>query len=499
MMWKKNFLSIILWLVYFISVTAAMMYYVYNTAIEKNFAGSALAASLPIFLLGGVFLLFFLFRLIVTKIPVNHLKERTYPVPVVEGILFIAMITAGLALRIWYFKYAPIDTGYFELAKVTENGAIPQIAHGATFFYTYLLHHLFVLVGNHFVAGIWLQLILQVIASILIYFGIRKLSGAVAGIVCLGLVMLLPHEIMRGLKYSPDMLYLCFYGVGLILIANVIGNLVKNKPAKSCAPLLIITGAWIGFVCYMDITGVTLLVIALSVFCVKNTDWSKSLVQFLVLILLTLLCFIGYIWLDALSCSKGIADILNAWIEMYQVKEVDPLFWYTTEDNLLWIVTFISMIFGSLGFWTCGKFQRFNPWVLLFAALFGINCFQLYMQNMNAGVLMQLICYTLIGVGIGDGLLVERSEKSEGADMISEDMYEEEVPHATEEGYEEEQIFEQMIEEEPQPMSARVTYIQNPLPLPKKHVKKVLDYSIQPPEEELCYDFDVAEDDDFDL
>ena len=49
------------------------------------------------------------------------------------------------------------------------------------------------------------------------------------------------------------------------------------------------------------------------------------------------------------------------------------------------------------------------------------------------------------------------------------------------------------------PEGKKINYIENPLPLPKKHVKRVMDYRIK--EEDALADFDIAtsEDDDFDL
>ena len=44
-----------------------------------------------------------------------------------------------------------------------------------------------------------------------------------------------------------------------------------------------------------------------------------------------------------------------------------------------------------------------------------------------------------------------------------------------------------------------VRYLENPMPLPKKHVKRVLDYGLKSTAEDDDFDFSVAEDDDFDI
>jgi len=44
-----------------------------------------------------------------------------------------------------------------------------------------------------------------------------------------------------------------------------------------------------------------------------------------------------------------------------------------------------------------------------------------------------------------------------------------------------------------------IKFIENPLPLPKKHVKKSMDYRFEPEPELMKYDIEVKENDDFDL
>ncbi len=53
--------------------------------------------------------------------------------------------------------------------------------------------------------------------------------------------------------------------------------------------------------------------------------------------------------------------------------------------------------------------------------------------------------------------------------------------------------------EKRQDESKQVQLIENPLPLPKKHVKKVMDYPLQPDESQMHYDIDVDPKDDFDF
>ena len=44
----------------------------------------------------------------------------------------------------------------------------------------------------------------------------------------------------------------------------------------------------------------------------------------------------------------------------------------------------------------------------------------------------------------------------------------------------------------------KVQYIENPLPLPKKHIKHVMDYSLKEMPDEDDFDLDIGDEDDFD-
>ena len=61
-------------------------------------------------------------------------------------------------------------------------------------------------------------------------------------------------------------------------------------------------------------------------------------------------------------------------------------------------------------------------------------------------------------------------------------------------------LAEEYLEQPEGTEKKQVQFLENPLPLPKKHVKRIMDYSL-PPEQKENDDFDipVAEDDDFDI
>ena len=47
--------------------------------------------------------------------------------------------------------------------------------------------------------------------------------------------------------------------------------------------------------------------------------------------------------------------------------------------------------------------------------------------------------------------------------------------------------------------AAKGSYLDNPLPVPKRHVKKEMGYSFEPEPDQMFYEVPVAENDDFDI
>ena len=67
----------------------------------------------------------------------------------------------------------------------------------------------------------------------------------------------------------------------------------------------------------------------------------------------------------------------------------------------------------------------------------------------------------------------------------------------TEDGAEDK--IEEKAEDKPEDKQETPRYFENPLPLPKKHVKREMDYQYPVEEKDMKYDMEVPENDDFDI
>jgi len=100
---------------------------------------------------------------------------------------------------------------------------------------------------------------------------------------------------------------------------------------------------------------------------------------------------------------------------------------------------------------------------------------------------MQVYVYITAAIlaGTGIGGVWEREEQ---ADQVPEEQTENSVEGSGE-----------TLNVEAPAKESRVRYIESPLPLPKKHVKKVLDFDRDLQEGMDEFDLDIADGDDFDI
>ena len=164
MNYKKSILSVVLWFVYAIIVGTGMV-------------GTAMAVTLPAYgalIITGVWLavtglaVFLLHRFLEkTKPPFS--EDRQQIKLIAESLLVVALIAAGIVLRTGEIMRYDLSAGggniWFDTVMVTENTQIPQVVHGAVYFYLQVLHGLLVFLGNKMTAALILQVILQILSG----------------------------------------------------------------------------------------------------------------------------------------------------------------------------------------------------------------------------------------------------------------------------------------------------------------------------------------------
>lgn len=499
MSFRKSIVSYIIWLCYTLPVSAALLCLAGGITGGKQEGIFATAIFLPVV---GV-LVFLVHRFL--SFPEKSADEKNMVRVVAEAAAVVVLLAIGLFLRVKEMGGAQQDTAYFEMAAVSAGQEILQYTHGAVYFYVQLLHALFYFLGNKLQAAVWLQLVLWLGCGALLFSGIRRLCGAAAAFTALAFFCVSPGMIQRTLLLSPELFFLFFFLVGLLWMAAAYG--------RGCRPAeLFGIGCLAAVLGYLDIAGMLLLFFAgMAVFAQPKERQAAGGRKWIALPVSLAGFFAGFlvcVLADAFLSGKLPLGVLRAWFALYRpeglllaLQPFEPAVY--VECGVLTGL----MAIGIFSFWCDRKRDFFSAAIIGAALTAACAAFGIFTAEMP-GTLYVLLQFTVLaGISVEQTLrraaentqltqaLPARWDKT-AENTAKQKLLAEQEPFAEQELTPEQEPTE--VQELP-PGGKKINYIENPLPLPKKHVKRVMDYRIK--EEDALEDFDImpTDDDDFDL
>lgn len=508
---KKSWFSYCIWALYVVFACAFFVWTLLGvleqTSIHNRYVQLGIVC-LSLLLAAGVFAL--LRWLTGKRAPGAETKEKTVNRIAWEAFGAVLLFGTGLFLRIYFIGNGAEEAAYFETAGVNGTSLVP-IAHGAQYLYVLLLRGLFFLTGNHFAAGVILQIVLQMAAAIVLYFAVRRFLGPTASLTVLAGLMLLPESIRMGLTYSPKMLYLFLYGIVLLMT----GRFVKRKGQTMhwyAWVHTILLGMGIAFLSYLDVAGLTLL-IPVAAICFYNPRKDREKEQkdagtgrTLLLLFVVLISFFlsagAFFLADALQSGVSIGRILQIWGALFGYKGIGvdamlPGLWEgrtMLQYGLMAAMAFLLLL-GVPAFFASRREEMQTPWFLLMVVTGVLWAGNFWAKGMSCDFLLLTCLLVLLGAGLqaalrkSETVLAAATVPKKGKQKPSEQAEEKQKPVVQEE--------EKAVEEPAQ--HSQIHYIENPLPLPKKHVKKTMGYKKELSPEEMKYDIEVSDDDDFDI
>lgn len=521
MCFKKNAFSYFCWGLMILMVGAIVSYW--GMLASQLFAkGNFLVAvGCCALFFGAVYLIYLLVGVVLkytTVVNSHYINNNT---SVIEELIIVSLLmVAFLTVRVYLLSILTVDTAYYNAVQVAGDGKLSTLfVQGSTYYYCTLLHSCFKLFGNHIVIGVWLQIILQVISVLLFYMAIRTLGGKVAAILYLTVVCFSSTSIDAGLEYSPQMLYLCLFGLVFYLCTIYLSKVGESLNSVKMWICTVCLGLAIGFVCYVDVTGIVLLLLMICL-CTVKCDWFWARYRYLHMggiFLAAVAMFLLTIFADAMLCGAKFGNVLNAWFAVYSDFSVnigDIVKKYSREFIIL--PTFIAL--GIFSFWRRKKEQYFAPFIIMVTGMSLLYFLGVPGQNMDGNYLLYLLMTALAGISVselfyGPELLVVKAN-SEEAEVVEVTEAKPEIEKIVENeefktaSREEAPVTAEVVEKEMEETEMEKRFerkqeetnkIENPLPIPKKKEKKIMDYAFQPESFEMMYDIRVSEKDDFDV
>ena len=502
MNYKKGILSVVLWFIYAMTAGTGLVGTAMIMLLPEGVSRSIGLVIAGVWLAVTGLVVFLLHRLLEKKRGQQR-EDLQKSLLVLEGVLFAALAVVGIVLRArQVMQYDGAGNVWFDTVKVTETTQIPQVVHGAVYFYLQVLHGLLVFLGNKITAALILQVVLQIFTGIFFYFAVRKLTGTAAAIVAFGYWMLSP-AVTDAVVLGPEDLYLLLWMIGLCAVAEALEHFRQKGSIPGIRSLIgfFASGIIIGVLGYLDVMGFLLLLILMSVLFLetkRETGLFRRISAVLLGLLGTAAGFFFSIALDAAGSGKLMGNVLSAWWKVCEPKKISLAVTYMESAGQKSTFSVMAAVFmealfclGAFSYWCRKKRERQSVWIAVMVVLTVLICAGMTGVEMQGLSLLTLFVAAIDGAGV-QAILPWRER-----DVIQmlEKREEQETKDAPSPGRHRLKVRDLETEELPEEES-RIQYIENPLPLPKKHVPKVLDYKLN--SEDGDFDYPVAEDDDFD-
>lgn len=510
MIWKKTWFSYCLWAFYTIitSLTLAVgVIWLCDRYFDRDWMVIGMVC-ITFLLSAGCFLGIHA----AAKALKNQRRLKDWVVRLLEALGIAGGLGAGITMRSLLILHTPMqqfEQSYYLLNSFVDGSTqIPQTTHGVVFLYMQLLHTVFTFVGNHIQAAMWLQMILQIAAALLFYLGVRCLAGRAAGTLTFLGIMIAPVFVKASVTVSPFWLLACFLGLGIVVLAAFLSRRRDKRLGSVSGHLLPVLGGLLsGAVVYMDISGILLIFLGCSMLWSLSEEGHKNgrypwgqVLEFLVTsgAVFAALCLVA-------GAARGIpfTEAVWEWISVYRVSTVS-----LGIDGFFAAAQYLAfpfiMLWGSFVFFKEKERENVSGWFLMISGWMILRLMLYSGQWILAEELQSLLFVVISGSCMGmalTGVKKNDAEKREEASIVVEDVKEiadmkETADMKTTENAGVAKEENRMKEEENKPV---IKFLDNPLPVPKKHVPKTLDYDLNPEESVMKFDVEISQEDDFDI
>lgn len=520
MTYRRTWFSCVLWFLY----TALCVVLIAADTKEwlQHFAGIGTISPQIIYVLSIIpaAVLYWLIRSIAAWIRKNRVWKK-HAAAILECVVFLLIVAGALFIRIISLNYAAAEIAafnemdirllpessmqYYDMAVVTGNGFAAPVDYGISDLYVMLLSTVLSLLGNREVSAIFLEIILQMIGIILVYAATRKLAGRLPA--CIAALYLAGSKACLGMLdyFGPEWLFFVLYMAGMLITISLVKDYCANSIPKPLAVIGAVgIGTLIGGLTYLDLTAASLLIVVPLVAAGKKVRREKmpgrSSAGMSAAIILTSYLTCAAVWFYAINSFAYVtgADFVGSISDRFRLCYENSYF-FTGQKPYFWDIYLIGMLIVPASFlvfeyFRSGKEQNYMPWIAL-CLLAAPTPLTLYGEH-GFGILSLYIWAVLAGLGLQNTVFG-------GSAKVMKAMIEE-INIAAEKTEETAQFNQTADTETPKEkkmenQTVKPQYIENPLPLPKRHEKREMDYQYDVTEKDMKYDFEVPLNDDFDV
>lgn len=514
MIYRKNWFDYVLWAVY-AGICVMLLAYVGNH-IYAFYVGAPLA-KLGTFLPFPLILCLYPGIRLASQTIRKRFRFSTHAAAMAESLVVSVSFVFGLILRLRegiimasIYEAAPVfEPGeYYEMAVVRAGVESPALAHGLSDLFVRCLRVAFSFLGNSMMAAMLFQIFLQLLAMLFSYFAVRKAAGRFAACTVLLLLAFSDAFIRKMYVIDPECMLLTVLLAGLCLVFGFVKASLAGRGGLGSLPGAVFLGAFLGFLCYLECGMAILFLFLVGLFTGKMSadGRRKRLVGSLFLVLAgSVAGFFCAIGIDASFSGVRFYQGLMSWAAPYINVGTDAkVFSVSGIDSLFLAILLIPASFLAFEFIRGGREQDFSLWLLpciLVSSVFlldfsivGVDGVALFFWSVMAALGLKNAVFG----GQAETLRekIEEINAAAGPIPVAEAMAAVSNPAVEPVAVIAGPVAPGAVEED---SGKKPRFLENPLPLPKKHVKREMDYDYEVAEVDMHYQVEIADGDDFDL
>ena len=498
----------ILWALYGLAICISF-------TVQTSLICNMLDLGWPFYFLGTAGCAFLLVLVIYT--PVHMLAEKRaeenkvfQAAQLCECLFLIFAIAAALLLRLWMASSGGAelygDKGLYISAAAAAGGPVRLTGLHFREIFLFLLTCLFSAIGVWENNCILLQLALQTAAMVLLYPAVRMIAGKIAAIAAVTAAALLPVYVEYCLSATPEGLQLLCFSLLLLLVGGMLGKLKKSGRRSAAAGLILfLTGFAAGVFSFLDyyFLSVFLLGFLGILYLERRGVRANTRIKEAAAFLIAAVCgFAGALCFQMFFFGGSFAQVIQIWISEHMTAREADWAGFAGREELFY---FLPLLFPAF-FYVFGFFEQKGNlgiiWILPF--LFLLISEQIFGTGLENQTITLLFWSIFAGMGVHSMCCLEKDKNrkiKEKPPLKKIKRHHAGVSQRERPAHSSRQAvgIEARLEA-PQGEILPGEPIPNPLPGPRKHIPKEMEFAYEPKEEEMCFDIDRFEEgDDFDL
>ena len=297
-----------------------------------------------------------------------------------EAAFVMCLVALGARLRLNVFLPL-LPGGMYSHAVMQYATPLPEYFYGVGDGYLHLLHGICFLLGNTPEHCIRFQFLITMIAGIVLWLGVRSVSGKVPALCMAAFYYLTPYLTQRTGVLSPEPLFFLIYGIGLLLM----GAWLRN--GGESVILAVFAGLWTGIAGYGDLIGFTLLVFGFSAWHyngqaddalelaegekvqAEKRKWYAGLG---ILLVCAIVGWLACLFLKSLAADDGLGNALGLWWDqacpsarIYLSWEAFLKDWFPTfPGSEASILLTVLLVLGCFGFFFDKSREGISVWTV---------------------------------------------------------------------------------------------------------------------------------------